>query len=265
MPDAPFLTVVTITLNDKDGLRRTIESLHAQENAPSHEQIVVDGVSDYDVPELLTQLGSKAVLHQGKDKGLYDAMNIGLGKAKGHYVLFLNSGDVLADPGVLAAIAAKAQQGAIDFIYGDSHERQVDGTTIVYKTAQPLKRIAYGMITHHQSMFFRRALLSEAGIDYDLTYKIAADYDFALRFVLASSSQSYLPQPICVFEAGGASFVRSDLGRSEQFQIRRDAYGSWIFAAFVYSAQLVLWQIRSWLPGVYRYLRGNRTQTTEPL
>ncbi|MFC3119382.1 hypothetical protein ACFOHS_18900 [Jhaorihella thermophila] len=55
------------------------------------------------------------------------------------------------------------------------------------------------MITHHQAMVFRRAVIEENAIRYDLNYRIAADYDFVLKHFRASKIIHYLPEPICIF------------------------------------------------------------------
>lgn len=254
MTNPPLLSVISITLNDCDGLTRTVESLLSQTDAPAFEHIVVDGMSDYDVPGLLRGLGSSARLHQGKDAGLYDAMNTGTALAQGDYLLYLNSGDTLAEPQVLAQISAALAAARPDFLWGDSFERQLDGE-IRYKPSRPMRRLPLGMISHHQSMLFRRDVIEHNAIRYDLSYRIAADYDFVLRHVRASRSTHYLPRPICVFERGGTSYQKRHAGRLEQFHIRRTFYSSTIFAAAVYVAQWVLLSFRGLFPAGYWALR----------
>ncbi|MFC3119381.1 glycosyltransferase [Jhaorihella thermophila] len=113
----PLISVITITLNDRDGLARTIQSLQAQVGAPEVEHIIVDGMSDYDVARLLAELGSTAILHQGRDAGLYDAMNRGTSLARGDYLLYLNGGDVLARENVLATVGTVLTSERPDFLF----------------------------------------------------------------------------------------------------------------------------------------------------
>jgi putative colanic acid biosynthesis glycosyltransferase len=107
------------------------------------------------------------------------------------------------------------------------------------------------MITHHQAMVFRRAVIEKNAIRYDLNYRIAADYDFVLRHVQASETIRYLPEPICVFDAGGVSLTRNHSARIEQYAIRRNFYGSTAFAMVVYFLQLSLRMIRNFSPAAY--------------
>ena len=250
----PVISVISITLNDRDGLTRTVKSLQSQVDAPEYEHIVVDGVSEYDVAKLLAELGSLAKLYQGPDAGLYDAMNRGTDLATGDYLLYLNGGDILADPGTLACVEASLTLDGPDFLWGDSFERQLDGE-VRYKRSRPMKHLPMGMISHHQAMFFRRAVLEDNAIRYNLNYRIAADYDFVLRHVAASSSHSYLPVPICVFERGGTSFLKRNQARREQFQIRRIAYDSTLFAASVFAVQWGLRTFRGLFPSGYWAIR----------
>jgi len=258
--DHPLISIITITLNDHDGLIRTIESLDKQAEEVAIEHLIVDGLSDYDVPALIATLGWNARLHQGHDAGLYDAMNKGIGLANGDYLLFLNSGDELAGTEVLASLVKVLEKDRPDFLYGDSLERQLDGE-IYYKASRPLKRLPYGMITHHQAMVFSRAVLAEHAILYDLTYPIAADYGFVLDHVAHSHRVSYLPEALCLFERGGTSYQKRHLGRLEQFRIRRSVYGSTLFAAYVYTAQWALRTFRGLFPSGYwtikRHLGGS--------
>ena len=249
-----LISVISITLDDREGLINTVESLKSQVNPPSYEHIIVDGVSNYDVPQLLAELGSQARLYQGPDCGIYDAMNCGTDMARGEYLLYLNSGDQLCDSGVMATLAETLLHRRPDFLWCDSLERQLDGK-VCYKSSREIKYLPFGMITHHQAMLFRRSVVEKKAIRYDLAYTIAADYDFVLRHVRNSRVKCYLPEPVCVFARGGMSYQRRHMGRIEQYRIRRDTYGSALFSGLVFIAQLALRSFRSILPSGYWALR----------
>ncbi|KGE03813.1 glycosyltransferase [Pseudohaliea rubra] len=251
----PLISVISITLNDRDGLQRTVQSLQSQTDAPSYEHIIVDGVSDYDVAGLLEALGSNARLHQGRDKGLYDAMNTGTGLTRGVYVIYLNSGDTLAGPEVLSELGAVLTSEQPDFLYGDSLERQLDGEE-VFKIAHSHKSAPARMFTHHQSMIFRRAIVSDTGLRYDLAYPIAADYDFTLRFLEQANRIVRLPGVIANFSAGGVSQVKHHVGRREQFVVRRRHFGNTGFAVRVYLMQVFGQYMRAFSPKLYWRLRA---------
>jgi glycosyltransferase involved in cell wall biosynthesis len=113
----PFFTIITINLNNKKGLERTIKSVLCQ-RFTDFEFIVVDGVSSDGSQEFILEHQSKITkVIIEKDNGVYDAMNKGLAHATGKYIQFLNSGDSLKDEHALESIAK--QVNGEDMIYTD--------------------------------------------------------------------------------------------------------------------------------------------------
>lgn len=221
-----MFSIVTITRNDAPGLIRTGQSLTAQ-SFTDYEWIVIDGASADGTAAWLATTG--ALWTSEPDKGIYDAMNKGIARARGTYILFLNAGDRLAAPDTLArlrdAIAALTTSAAPApaFLYGDSWEDR-PGAPPALKKARSHDRIAYGMFTHHQAMLYRRDALDE--IRYNTRLRIAADYEFTARFLRRFAYQKkrilYCPFPICIFAPGGLSQRQTAQGRAEQFRVRHD-------------------------------------------
>src|SRR5690606_20733259 len=93
----PLLTIITINLNNLEGLKTTIESVLSQ-TWQEFEYIVIDGGSTDGGKEYIES--QKTHLNywvSEPDKGIYNAMNKGILKSSGKYLLFLNSGDHLYD------------------------------------------------------------------------------------------------------------------------------------------------------------------------
>lgn len=253
--DPPLISVISITLNDHDGLRRTIESVQAQVSAPRYEHIIIDGVSDYDVASLLADLRSDAQLHQGEDQGLYDAMNTGTERASGEYLIYLNSGDTFAEPEVLAKIGALLTAKQPDFLYGDSLELQLDGQEM-FKLAHSHRNAPARMFTHHQSMVFSHKLIADNRLSYNLSYSIAADYDFVLHVLNHATTILRLPGVIAKFSAGGVSQIKHHQGRREQFLVRKTHFDSSVFAARIFVMQTAARLVRSLSPKLYWRMRA---------
>jgi len=210
----PFFSIITVTRNNLEGLTRTKNSLDTQ-LCRDFEWIVIDGASQDGTEAFLQNTSANWVSEP--DQGIYDAMNKGIARAAGEYLLFLNAGDCLPFPTTLSTLRPEIPPMA-DFIYGDALESFPDGPRHFKKARSP-RRWAYGMITHHQAMLYRRAALGD--IRYNTAYPIAADYDFTLRFLQKNPAIFYAAGALCLFESGGLSQQRAAQGRREQCQIRK--------------------------------------------
>lgn len=241
-----LFSVITVTRDNLSGLKRTQESLRAQ-GFSDYEWIVIDGASGDGTAAYLKGTGANFVSEP--DRGIYDAMNKGVERARGDYIIFMNAGDAFAAPDTLEKLAEYADA---DFIYGDALEGGV------YKRAHPHEKIARGMFTHHQAMIYRRDVVGD--LRYDLSYKIAADYKFTVEFLRRAQRVVHVALPVCIFEQGGVSQQRVRLGRDEQFRIRREQRVCGACEnSFIYMMQTAAMIVRRATPGLYwkiRMVRG---------
>ena len=89
----PLFSIITITYNASSTLPATLKSVKEQ-TCKLYEYIVVDGKSSDNTVELAKNADiDNCKIVSERDRGLYDAMNKGLGMANGDYVIFLNAGD----------------------------------------------------------------------------------------------------------------------------------------------------------------------------
>ncbi|MDP7142169.1 MAG: glycosyltransferase family 2 protein [Alphaproteobacteria bacterium] len=257
-----FLSIITVTRNNKQGLAETAESIAVQDNQ-SYEWIIVDGNStDGSIAYIQDIRGQYPRVHiiSEDDKGIYDAMNKGLNKASGEYVIFMNAGDQFASHDVIARMAdcTKTLDGVPDLIYGDSLEQISQANRrCFYKKARHHRTIPFGMFTHHQAMAYKRILCSS--MRYDQNYAIAADYKFTLLFCENVRNIQYLKHPICIFEAGGISQRRTKQGRREQFLIRKETQRvNPVTNLFIYTGQSIMMFFRKTMPWLYHLLKKRR-------
>jgi putative colanic acid biosynthesis glycosyltransferase len=86
-------SIITVCRNNLNGLQRTCESIEAQ-SFSDFEWIVIDGASTDGTVEFMTnKVQDNISFFSEPDEGLYDAMNKGIDKASGDYLIFMNSGD----------------------------------------------------------------------------------------------------------------------------------------------------------------------------
>ncbi len=265
MRNFPTFTIITVTLNNLSGLEKTEKSI-VKQSFKDFEWIVIDGKSTDKTIDLLREKRSATRAERypftfisEQDSGIYDAMNTGISKAKGHFLLFLNAGDELATAKTLEILqkyTVNEKTGKKpDFIYGDSLEPTKNKP--IYKTSKTYKDIAWGMFTHHQAMLYRRHTIRDNKLHYSLHYEIAADYDFTLRFLKKSKKSIYIKQPICIFEQGGLSQKKAYQGRKEQYIIRENLdIVSQPKNLWILTVQSIAWELKSLSPALYRVIKS---------
>jgi glycosyltransferase involved in cell wall biosynthesis len=205
----PFFSIVIPLFNSAATLPVLLESF-ALQRFRDFELVFMDGGSSDDTLYILRgfarEYPQQAVgIHSGPDKGIYDAMNIGVGKASGKWLYFIGGDDRLYDGYVLQDISLELTTEGTDLIYGnvegaDSGSRYVDDS--------PDKVFSRGI--HHQGIFYRKTLFTELG-KYDLTYPTAADYDFTLKVFFRSNYRvRYFNRDIAYYGERGFSSVNFD-------------------------------------------------------
>lgn len=217
-------SIVTINWNDLAGLRQTYRSLACQTHR-DFRWIVIDGASRDGSAEWLATLDeARAEITSEPDRGIYDAMNKGRLKASQTegYTLFLNSGDALYDATVLARVAAAIERAEVQpkYLYGDYYLKNAAGA-LKKAQAKGIERLAIGMPSSHQAMYFENGHLRRVHFRED--YRLSADYCMIIEFVagLPKSAVLQLPIPLCIFDTSGISQRRRLDALKEDLRIRR--------------------------------------------
>ena len=256
-------SIVTVTYNNLAGLQKTRESIRTQ-TFRDFEWIVVDGGSSDGTRDMLTAWQNEtAVMVSEKDRGPYDGMNKGLVFARGEYVLFINAGDALAAPDVLAQLDGAIALHPADFIFGDSLEEQADGNAYYKKARSPFFRW-WGMFTHHQAMVYRRDFLHALLPAYDLRFKVGADLDLTWRIFKKTHNTLQVDFAIARCERAGISTRQASEARAEQLLMRQE-HGHWfaLLNVMIMMAQWSVWELRQRAPGIYKFVRLRRRMSTQ--
>lgn len=180
------LSIITVNFNNAAGLAKTLESVRTQ-TFRDFEQIVIDGGSTDGSVELITNHAA-TLCHwvSERDSGPYDAMNKGARNARGEWLLFLNSGDALAEADVLREVAPLLTDGGQDICVGAHLATWPDGRPPILKSLNGVidRHHFYRRTVNHQSTFIGRAVFERFG-PYDTSYRIIADREFFARATLA--------------------------------------------------------------------------------
>lgn len=202
---SPLFSIITVTFNAESEIERTLESV-ASQTYSDYEFIVIDGKSKDKTVELVNSHPVHVdVLISEPDKGIYDAMNKGINIAKGNYIIFMNAGDTFASTDALA-IAKKYLSGSeVDLLAGSAKVIYPDHSIKKKTGTKPYKGSKY-MPVCHQSLFAKRDVLLR--FPFDLSYKLAADFNFVMHAVNANCSFRLIDDDISLVSAGGVSDIK---------------------------------------------------------
>jgi glycosyltransferase involved in cell wall biosynthesis len=164
-------------------IEQTITSVLSQ-HYRAIEYIIIDGGSDDGTIEIIKKYASKLAYWESEpDKGIYDAMNKGIGHATGRIINLLNCGDCYVGPDVLDTVArAFCSNKDIAFFVGRAKMVQEDGSDCLIGGKPLLSSLAPGVLHSigHQAFFYERSLHDRFGL-YNLAYRYYADFDFIYR------------------------------------------------------------------------------------
>ena len=199
------VSIITINYNNRDGLRKTIESVVNQSYAEI-EYIVIDGGSaDGSVGVIKQYEDSISYWVSEPDKGIYNAMNKGITQASGDYCLFLNSGDSLHNSTVIENVISQLEG---DLVIGQvmiMPERRVAWADVKFPLT--LYGFVEGCPVPHQGTFIKRTLFNQEL--YDERYKIVSDWKFFMnQVVFKQCSVNPIQLTVSDFESGGISSDR---------------------------------------------------------
>jgi len=189
------VTVITVTYNSLKALEKTMMSVDVQDY-DNIEYIIVDGgSSDGTVDMLKAYTGKLSRWVSERDKGIYDAMNKGVGMATGACCIFMNAGDVFVAADTISQ-AVEMGAGKIDVVYGDILK---NGERISAKSPRNFHRMYYC----HQSAFTSTSCLRE--YPFDIAHKMSADFKQAKQLFLANKSFKHIDLIVADFDTTGIS------------------------------------------------------------
>ena len=180
------LSIITINRNNAQGLKKTMQSVVSQ-TSKDLEYIVVDGASTDESVEVIKHFAEQRDIRwvSERDKGIYNAMNKGIGMAQGEYVMILNSGDYLASPQVVDEMGkALETNNHPDILYGNMLKTWPDGKTQRDRQLRDDYSLFdfYNGTLNPDGTYIRRSLFEQYG-SFDEGLKICSDWAWMLKTV----------------------------------------------------------------------------------
>lgn len=220
-------SIITINYNNRDGLRKTIESV-VNQSYKDFEYIVIDGGSTDGSREVIEEFADHIDYWVSEpDKGIYNAMNKGIRAAHGEYLNFMNSGDFFFNGNVLNDILPYLDK---DIVTGKSINEDFSARPF-HVSANPTMIQFYKNTVDHQASFIARKLF-ENNL-YDENYKIVSDWKFYIESIIfRNCSFSLIPVTIAIFQNGGISETQKILNEEERRDVLDKLFPSRVIKDF---------------------------------
>lgn len=224
----PLFSIITITYNAEATIVPTLRSI-ASQSCSLYEHLVIDGASTDRTLQLVEREANPLTsVYSEPDRGLYDAMNKGLARAAGDYVIFLNAGDSFHAPDTLQLIADAAMDHDYPgIIYGqtdivDSDRRRIGSRHLTAPEVLEFKSFANGMVVCHQAFVALRKITEP----FDLRYRFSADYEWCLRCLRKSKRNQYVDAVLIDYLNEGVTTRNHRRSLIERFKIMCKYYGT---------------------------------------
>lgn len=200
----PIVSIVTVSYNAIRYIKPTLDSVVSQ-TYPNIEYIIIDGGSKDGTLNMLYEYASYfSYFVSEPDAGIYDAMNKAIKVAKGDWIIFMNAGDSFVDSKVLERVFSSVAYKDMDVIYGDTIVKYPWGNCSIASGFFGANDINLPFC--HQSVFVRTSLMKK--YPFDLSYKVAADYNFFYTLYKQERNFLHIDVPISLYDAIGFSTNR---------------------------------------------------------
>jgi len=221
---SPLISIITVVYNGEKYLEQTIQSVLNQ-TYKNIEYIIIDGGSTDGTLGIIKQYEKlMAYWVSEPDKGLYDAMNKGIGMANGELIGLINSDDWYELNAVELIVNAYKENPDKYIFHGDRFDVQEGGSKVIRKFhPSTFKFKYYGMTYNHPSMFVHRDIYAKGNYNTDL--RALSDYEFVLKnFIKNPEVLFYIHDSYVNYRLEGISAQMSTIERlKEGFASRKSA------------------------------------------
>lgn len=218
--EQPLVSIVTPTFNSERFVEETILSVQRQTYA-NIEHIIVDGASTDGTLAIIARYPHVRLVSE-PDEGMYDAYNKGLKMASGAIIGCLNSDDQYLDDTIASIVDLFAQHPGSDVVFGGAQYVDAQGRQLYYYKPLPFNWKRFASMDSSSlvfpSVFWRRSIHDRIGF-YDTRYRMAADFDFYLRFKSVRLTATRRILSLFRVHPDALTYSRPEQGRKEVEQI----------------------------------------------
>ncbi len=213
----PLVSVITAIFNGQEHVTGCIESVLCQDY-PNVEHILVDGGSRDGTAEILRQYDDRVALWISEpDKGIYDAWNKAVKEARGEWICFVGVDDELLPGAVRSYMDLAARHPGAEYLSSRIHVIHPSGYVKLLGGPWNWPKFSRHMCTPHVGAMHRRSLFERLG-EFDITYRIVADYELLLR-ARGTLQAAYMPDVTALMRAGGVGSSPASLRETARAKI----------------------------------------------
>jgi glycosyltransferase involved in cell wall biosynthesis len=226
-----LVSVVMPSHNSEAFLGDAVESVLGQTYRPIELLIVDDGSTDGSaglMEGLARHYPEQVRCLRQRNRGPYPARNLGLGRARGEFIAFLDADDYW-HPALVAKLAARIRQGQLDLAYCGWQNVGVEGgfgdpyVPPAYEDGDAVGRFLEDCPWPIHAALMRRSLLAELGGFSERCFT-SMDFDLWLRSLALAPSMARVAEVLAYYrwhDRGQISAVKSRQV-SDAWRVRRD-------------------------------------------
>jgi glycosyltransferase involved in cell wall biosynthesis len=234
-PGVTRFGVVTPTLNAERYLDQTLRSVWSQvSDRVEVDHVIVDGGSGDGTLDIAGRYPSRTVVSRD-DRGMYEAINRGMGQVRGEIVGYINADDEIAPGALLAVAEAFERQPDVPWVYGrveyvDGGGKVLGAMTPVRPTLASYIGIGWSCIPQ-QTVWARRTFFERVG-PFDATFRNCGDYDWYAR-ALKIAAPLVLPVTLGRFRLHGDQLSFDPEAMDREARMVQDRHGGRTFVGYV--------------------------------
>jgi len=185
MSGVPKISVITVIYNAAETIEACMKSVAAQ-SYTNVEHVIIDGASADKSLEIIESCKTaNTKVFSEPDTGIYNAMNKGIHKTTGDYIIFLNADDTYASSNVLSDMLTAILSNDLDAVCAGVkiYKAGNDRPFRIYSAANFKKwMFIFGHQPPHPGFMCSKKALIENGI-FNENFIIAGDFDLMLRLI----------------------------------------------------------------------------------
>lgn len=222
-PDPVRFSIITPSFRSSEWLKLCIPSVADQ--GVELEHIVQDSVSDDGTLEWLPQ-DTRVKAFIEKDRGMYDAVNRGLRKAKGEILAYINCDEQYL-PGALEAVWGFFERHPeVEIVFADTIVVNADGGFNCFRKVHIpglYHTYLWDLCTLTSSTFFRRSVIDRHQLFFDDSYRDLGDKDWIIRALRKKIAMKVFRHYTSTFTETGNNMNLRPNGRRERLEFRKQA------------------------------------------